>query len=53
METQPSSATRARSALGEADDVGDVRVDVVRHDEVGRPVLLANLRAGLGIEERG
>ena len=30
---------RARAAPGEADDVGDVRVHVVGHDQIGRPVL--------------
>ena len=39
-------------ALGEADDVGDVGVDVVEADQIGRAVLLAHLRAGLRGEER-
>ena len=39
-------------ALGEPDDVRDVGVDVVQADQVGRPVLGADLRPGLRREER-
>ena len=40
-------------ALGEADHVGDVRVHVVGHDQIRRPVLLADGGAGGRVQELG